>query len=67
MCIKNAKYRYTWPGNDEALACDGHASALSIIANTMGFHLQIIQLSELDQQLGQKCSSLDEVPEGEKL
>ena len=38
--------RFTWPGRDEAFACTVHARQLERLADALGFHLQIIPLSE---------------------
>lgn len=54
-------FRYTWPGNDESLACLEHAEKLAALANVMGFHLQFIPLTadevmKLEMQGKHECS-----------
>lgn len=56
MCDKIGKYRFTWPGNDEAVICEDHVGTLRNIANAMGLHLQIIPLSEKDLEIGLICN-----------
>jgi hypothetical protein len=46
MCDNLAKYRYTWPGQDEALICEEHVGKLRGVASALGLYLQIISLSE---------------------
>jgi len=55
MCDKLAEYRFTWPGQDEALICGGHVGALRKIASAMGLHLQVIPLSEKELMAVPKC------------
>lgn len=63
LCPEPAIARYTWPGRDEALACEQHARQLAWVAKGMGMHLQLIQLSEKDLLLSPTCSSQDDLPE----
>ena len=56
MCDKPANYRFTWPGNDESLICDGHVDKLRGVANAMGFHLQVTPLSESELKKGLNCN-----------
>lgn len=46
-CDNEAKYRFTWPGRDEAGICVEHAPKLRGLANAMGMHLQLIQIEEV--------------------
>ncbi len=55
MCKNPGKYRYTWPGRDEAVICDDHAGKLKAIADAIGLHLQFIPLSEEDLEVGITC------------
>jgi hypothetical protein len=41
-CDEPGAYRYTWPGKDEALICEGHVGKLRAIADAIGLHIQII-------------------------
>ena len=43
-CKEKATFRYTWPGKDEAGACDEHAPQLAALANAIGMRLQLIPL-----------------------
>jgi hypothetical protein len=56
MCNNPAKYRFTWPGNDESVICEDHVNTLINIAAAMSLHLQIILLSEKDLTLGLTCN-----------
>lgn len=47
-CKNYARYRYTWPGNDESFICDSHSTHLRNVAAAMGLHLQLISLTEAD-------------------
>ena len=42
ICGKDAAYRYTWPGRDEAFICEDHSGKLRAVANAMGLPLQMI-------------------------
>jgi len=55
MCDNRAKFRYTWPGRDEALICDDHVEKLRAVASAIGLPLQIIPLSEADLGMGFNC------------
>lgn len=44
-CEGPALFRYTWPGKDESFVCLEHAPQLRGLANTMGFHLQLVPLT----------------------
>jgi len=46
MCKNQASYKFTWPGEDESLICEKHVEKLKGISKAMGFHLQIISLSQ---------------------
>ena len=41
-CGITASFRYTWPGEDEAVACAICASKLEGVARAIGMHLQLI-------------------------
>ena len=58
-CKNPAFFRYTWPGNDESLACVIHAQGIKNVANVIGLHLQFIQLSQKDLMMGLDCASVD--------
>lgn len=45
-CKRDAKYRYTWPGNDESFICERHSLKMAVVARAMGLHLQLIPLDE---------------------
>ena len=53
-CNKQAVFRYTWPGEDEAVTCFEHAWELEKIADAIGLHLQFIPLPE-EERLGRTC------------
>ena len=63
-CKLPALVRYTWPGKDEALACLIHADQINKVANAIGLHLQMIELSEQDRLACLECQS--EEPAEEK-
>ena len=54
-CTELAKYRFTWPGDDESLICDKCVGQLKSVPTAMGSHLQIIPLSENDLQHNLTC------------
>ena len=56
MCDNQAAYRYTWPGEDESVVCEGHSSQLQAVASAIGIHLQIIPLSGKDLEIGLICN-----------
>lgn len=45
-CPQSAKYRFTWPGHDEAYICDLHVGHLKKVAEALALHLQVIPLIE---------------------
>ncbi len=55
LCEAKGRFRYTWPGKDEAVVCEGHASKIKAVANAIGCHLQMIPLSE---NMDLQCSSI---------
>ena len=57
-CKNPARYRYTWPGDDESLICEKHVDKLVAVAEAIGLHLQIIPLSEEDLKLDFKCHQI---------
>ena len=58
QCQYPAVFRYTWPGRDEKLICVTHALELKNVANTMGFHLQLITLSMEALLMGESCQQM---------
>lgn len=56
MCNNPAKYRYTWPGNDESLICEEYVGKLRKVASAMDFQFQIIPLSEKDLEMELTCT-----------
>ena len=57
-CEEVALFRYTWPGKDESFVCLECYMKLKAIANAIGLHLQIIQLSEEESLSGLTCSQI---------
>jgi hypothetical protein len=55
-CGQPAFVRYTWPGRDESYACAIHALKLHHVADVMGFHLQMINLTFEEIIEGRTCS-----------
>ena len=45
-CTQPAAFRFTWPGNDEKGICVIHVERAKMIAQAMGFHLQIIPIEK---------------------
>lgn len=45
-CRNKGAYRYTWPGQDEALVCEAHVRKLRTVAGALGMHLQLIRVRE---------------------
>lgn len=41
-CELPAAYLFTWPGRDQAGICESHAYMAQHVAESMGFHLQMI-------------------------
>ncbi len=63
LCKNPVYARFTWPGNDEKYACKLHAEKLALLAEVMGFHLQIIPLlahEKKDQHCNQYVRQDDE-------
>ena len=56
-CDLKAYFRYTWPGNDEAVCCSDHMLQLKKVADAIGIHLQMVPLSEEDLSHHLKCTS----------
>ncbi len=54
-CKEKAKYRYTWPGKNEALICEEHVGKLKAVAIAMSLSLQVIPLSQKDLELNYTC------------
>ena len=48
-CDKDAVDRFTWPGEDEAGACEEHSKVLANIAEAMGLSLQLIPIEIIDE------------------
>ena len=57
-CKNPARYRYTWPGDDESLICEKHVAKLAAVAEAMGLYLQIIPLSEEDLKMELNCKQI---------
>ena len=55
MCKNQAKYRFTWPGENESLICEDHVEKLKALSTAMGFHLQIIPLLQEDLEKKLTC------------
>jgi len=45
-CGDVARYRFTWPGQNEAFICEGHVGWLKQVASAMGLSLQVIPLGD---------------------
>lgn len=45
-CREYARWRYTWPGKDEAYICDKHVRKLRSVVECVGMHLQIIPFQQ---------------------
>lgn len=43
-CGCPARFRFTWPGRDEAGICELHAPKLKAVAEAIGMHLQLIPI-----------------------
>ena len=54
-CKNLAKYRFTWPGDTEALICEEHAGQLRAVAKAIGTYIQVIPLSGGDLEMGLTC------------
>ncbi len=50
-CDSPPMFRFTWPGRDEAGICAIHAIRAKQVAEAMGLHLQMIQLTP-DEMMG---------------
>lgn len=50
-CTEKAAYRYTWPGKNESFICEKHVSKLIMVANAMGFPLQVIPLENNQEEV----------------
>ena len=48
-CEKEAAFRFTWPGSDEAGICADHEPQMKGIAAAMGCHVQSIPLTGPDR------------------
>lgn len=44
QCPTLARYRYTWPGRDEAFICSEHVDQLRNVANALDLHLQVVDV-----------------------
>lgn len=60
QCSNEAKWRYTWPGRNELTCCDQHKEQILMVANALGFHLQMQPVIEN----GKCCESLVKYKEG---
>ena len=47
-CDKPGLFRFTWPGEDEAVICIEHAPTLQAVAAGMGIHLQLRPVEQLE-------------------
>lgn len=59
-CPRKARYRFTWPGRDEAFICVEHVGQLRNVAEAIGLPLQVIPLYEPEEmcpQCEQKVAS----------
>jgi hypothetical protein len=45
-CGETGAFRFTWPGRDEQAICADHATKLRVVAEALGFHLQLVALDE---------------------
>lgn len=61
-CSEPGAYRYTWPGKDEALACQKHAVPIQGLAAAMGMHIQTIPLEP--DNVAEEMKGIEEVIEG---
>lgn len=51
-CPNYARYRYTWPGQDESFCCEAHANKLAAVAKAIGTSQQFVELTEADHGEG---------------
>ena len=56
-CNQPAIFRYTWAGQDETVCCREHGQQIQAVALAIGYHCQLIPLSESDLQMGMLCSN----------
>ena len=49
-CTNIAAYRFTWPGASESFICEHHADKLGDVARAMGLPLQVIPLTEHEEE-----------------
>lgn len=54
-CDQYPMFRYTWPGQNEAMICLQHALQMGAIAQAMGLYLQFIPLDP-DRYVIGECS-----------
>ena len=59
MCDNPASYKFIWPGNNESVICKDHVGKLLSVADALGFHLQIIPLTEEDLKVTLTCNQKD--------
>lgn len=57
ICNQQAVFRYTWPGQNEAVICLEHAQQLKGVAKAIGLSLQLIPLSG-EEQAGRTCPQI---------
>lgn len=55
-CQEQALFRYTWAGRNESFCCLTHAQQIQVVAQAMGYYVQLIPLSG-DEQLKVTCQS----------
>ena len=56
ICNKDAAYRYTWPGRNEAYICEEHSNMLRAVAGATGLPLQLIPVDPQSACCEQKVS-----------
>jgi hypothetical protein len=61
-CSEDAKFRFTWPGNDEAAACEKHALVVEAVAMAIGLSLQMIPVDAEAPVKGEPGSAVVEGP-----
>jgi len=49
-CGNVSSFRYTWPGEDEALICEDCAIQVKRISNAIGMHLQLIPIENEEEK-----------------
>lgn len=57
-CKEFPEFRYTWAGQDESFCCFRHGQGIRNVAQAIGYHIQLIELSE-DEMVKVSCQSED--------